>query len=95
MSEINPHDAAQTLSQERKTLHYLVWCWHAERITVLYGISTGLLAKRCSEMQIPKPLAGYWVNRPGNPGKYFASVFRLPHPTHSVKFNTLFLPINQ
>ena len=35
------------------------------------------------------------VNRPGNPGKYFASVFRLPHPTHSVKFNTLFLPINQ
>ncbi len=57
MSEINPHDAAQTLSQERETLHYLVWCWHAERITVLNGIGTELLAKRCSEMQIPKPLA--------------------------------------
>lgn len=27
---------------------------------MLYGISTELLAKRCSEMRIPRPLAGYW-----------------------------------
>lgn len=28
--------------------------------TVLYGISTELLAKRCSEMRISMPLADYW-----------------------------------
>lgn len=60
MSEINPHDAAQTLPQDRETLYHLVWSESAERITVLYGISTELLAKRCSEMRIPRPLAGYW-----------------------------------
>ncbi|CQH54762.1 hypothetical protein AAHR73_003791 [Yersinia enterocolitica] len=60
MSEINPHDAAQTLPQDRETLYHLVWSEPAERITVLYGISTELLAKRCSEMRIPRPLAGYW-----------------------------------
>lgn len=27
---------------------------------MLYGINTELLAKRCSEMRIPRPLAGYW-----------------------------------
>lgn len=58
MSEINPHDAAQTLPQDRETLYHLVWSEPAERITVLYGISTELLAKRCSEMRIPRPLAG-------------------------------------
>lgn len=60
MSEINPHDAAQTLPQDRETLYHLVWSEPAERITVLYGISTELLAKQCSEMRIPRPLAGYW-----------------------------------
>lgn len=60
MSEINPHDAAQTLPQDRETLYLLVWSEPAERITVLYDISTELLAKRCSEMRIPKPLACYW-----------------------------------
>ncbi|MEG7408001.1 hypothetical protein V6D98_24955, partial [Serratia marcescens] len=60
MSEINPHDAAQTLPQDRETLYHLVWSEPAERITVLYDISTELLAKRCSEMRIPRPLAGYW-----------------------------------
>lgn len=60
MSEINPHDAAPTLPQDRETLYHLVWSEPAERITVLYGISAELLAKRCSEMRIPRPLAGYW-----------------------------------
>ena len=26
MSEMNPHDAAQTLPQDRETLYHLVWC---------------------------------------------------------------------
>jgi hypothetical protein len=60
MSEINLHDSAQTLPQDRETLYHLVWSEPAERITVLYGISTELLAKRCSEMGIPRPLIGYW-----------------------------------
>ena len=55
MSENNPHDAAQTLPQDRETLYHLVWSEPAERITVLYDISTELLAKRCSEMRIPFP----------------------------------------
>ncbi|MFN3070394.1 hypothetical protein ACKWMY_20085 [Serratia sp. J2] len=60
MSEINLHDAARALPQDRETLYHLVWSEPAERITELYGISTELLAKRCSEMRIPRPLAGYW-----------------------------------
>lgn len=53
MSEMNPHDAAQTLPRDRETLYHLVWCEPAECIAVLYDISTELLAKRCSEMRIP------------------------------------------
>ena len=60
MSEINLQDTAQTLPQDRETLYHLIWSEPAERIAVLYGISTELLAKRCREMCIPKPLAGYW-----------------------------------
>lgn len=60
MSEINPHDAVQTLPQDRETLYHLVWREPAERIAARYGISTELLAKWCSEMRIPRPLAGYW-----------------------------------
>ncbi|ALX92486.1 hypothetical protein AV650_02440 [Serratia fonticola] len=60
MSEINLHDSAQTLLQDRETLYHLVWSEPAERIAVLYGISTELLAKRCREMGIPRPLTGYW-----------------------------------
>lgn len=60
MPEINSHDSAQALPQEREKLYHLVWREPAERITALYGISTELLAKRCSEMCIPRPFAGYW-----------------------------------
>ncbi|PEH70857.1 hypothetical protein [Edwardsiella tarda] len=57
MSDINPRDA---LPQDRETLYKLVWREPAERIAAQYGISTTLLAKRCTEMRIPRPLAGYW-----------------------------------
>ncbi|EAA7393374.1 hypothetical protein GKU25_07430 [Salmonella enterica] len=57
MSDINPRDA---LPQDRETLYKLVWREPAERIASQYGISTTLLAKRCTEMRIPRPLAGYW-----------------------------------
>ncbi|MFG1134701.1 hypothetical protein [Salmonella enterica] len=57
MSDINPRDA---LPQDRETLYHLVWREPAERIAAQYGISTTLLAKRCIEMRIPRPLAGYW-----------------------------------
>lgn len=60
MSEINLHNTVQTLPQDREALYHLVWREPAERITVLYGISTELLTKRCSELGIPRPLAGYW-----------------------------------
>lgn len=57
MSDINPRDA---LPQDRESLYNLVWHEPAERIAAQYGISTTLLAKRCTEMRIPRPLAGYW-----------------------------------
>lgn len=57
MSDINPRDA---LPQDRETLYKLVWREPAERIAAQYGISTTLLAKRCTEMRIHRPLAGYW-----------------------------------
>ncbi|EBF8126965.1 hypothetical protein GJ200_05205 [Salmonella enterica subsp. enterica] len=57
MSDINPLDA---LPQDREALYKLVWREPAERIAAQYGISTTLLAKRCTEMRIPRPLAGYW-----------------------------------
>ncbi|EJY5269491.1 hypothetical protein Q1E06_001099 [Salmonella enterica] len=57
MSDINPRDA---LPQDREALYKLVWRETAERIAAQYGISTTLLAKRCTEMRIPRPLAGYW-----------------------------------
>ncbi|EGG4120367.1 hypothetical protein SI35_20910 [Salmonella enterica] len=57
MSDINPRDA---LPQDREALYKLVWREPAERIATQYGISTTLLAKRCTEMRIPRPLAGYW-----------------------------------
>ncbi|EOX8394551.1 hypothetical protein [Salmonella enterica] len=60
MLEINPHEAVQTLPQDREKLYHLVWREPAERIAAQYGISTELLARRCSEMRIPRPLAGYW-----------------------------------
>ena len=67
MSEINPHDAAQTFVPGRETLHYLVWCWRAD-ITVLYGIGYRVTGKRCSEMQIPSRL-------PGEPPEITESIF--------------------
>ncbi|WP_174865551.1 hypothetical protein [Pectobacterium polaris] len=60
MSEINPQDAAPIFPQDREELYHLVWREPAERIAALYGISTDFLAKQCSEMRIPRPLAGYW-----------------------------------
>lgn len=57
MSDINPRDA---LPLDREALYKLVWREPAERIAAQYGISTTLLAKRCTEMRIPRPLAGYW-----------------------------------
>ncbi|AKE60106.1 hypothetical protein PU088_000603 [Citrobacter farmeri] len=50
----------QTLPEDRETLYDLVWREPAERIASLYGISSELLAKRCSALRIPRPLAGYW-----------------------------------
>lgn len=57
MSDINPRDA---LPLDREALYKLVWREPAERIAAQYGISTTLLAKRCTEMRIPRLLAGYW-----------------------------------
>lgn len=60
MSESLQSKTTQTLPDDREELYLLVWRESAERIASLYNISTEQLAKRCAELQIPRPLAGYW-----------------------------------
>lgn len=50
----------QTLPEDRELLYHLVWREPAERIAILYSITTEALARRCSEQQIPRPMTGYW-----------------------------------
>lgn len=50
----------QALLQDREALYHVVWREPAERIASLYNISIEELAKRCAELRIPRPLAGYW-----------------------------------
>lgn len=60
MSESLQSNTTQTLPDDREELYHLVWREPAERITSLYSISKEQLIKRCAELLIPRPLAGYW-----------------------------------
>ncbi|EAX0034778.1 hypothetical protein EHH62_21135 [Salmonella enterica subsp. arizonae serovar 40:z36:-] len=60
MSESLQSNTTQTLPDDREGLYHLVWREPAERITSLYSISKEQLTKRCVELRIPRPLAGYW-----------------------------------
>ncbi len=60
MSESLQFNTTQTLPDDREELYHLVWREPAERITSLYSISKEQLIKRCAELLIPRPLAGYW-----------------------------------
>ncbi|EBD8266782.1 hypothetical protein C8624_002703 [Salmonella enterica subsp. enterica serovar Norwich] len=60
MSESLHTNATQTLPDDREELYRLVWREPAERIASLYNISKEQLTKRCAELRIPRPLAGYW-----------------------------------
>lgn len=60
MSESLHTNTTQTLPDDREGLYHLVWCESAERIASLYNISKEQLTKRCVELRIPRPLAGYW-----------------------------------
>ncbi|ECA7919355.1 hypothetical protein EQG29_16815 [Salmonella enterica subsp. enterica serovar Chichester] len=60
MSESLQPNVTQTLPDDREELYHLVWREPAERITFLYNISKERLTKRCAELRIPRPLAGYW-----------------------------------
>lgn len=60
MSESLQTNATQTLPDDREELYHLVWREPAEKITSLYSISKEQLTKRCAELRIPRPLAGYW-----------------------------------
>ena len=60
MSESLQSNITQTLPDDREELYQLVWREPAERITSLYNISKEQLTKRCVELRIPRPLAGYW-----------------------------------
>ncbi|EBJ1007632.1 hypothetical protein DO233_20990 [Salmonella enterica] len=60
MSESLQSNITQTLPDDREELYQLVWREPAERITSLYSISKEQLEKRCAELRIPRPLAGYW-----------------------------------
>ncbi|WP_288878541.1 hypothetical protein [uncultured Citrobacter sp.] len=60
MSESLQSNTTQTLPDDREELYHLLWREPAERITSLYSISKEQLTKRCAELRIPRPLAGYW-----------------------------------
>ncbi|EAA1042648.1 hypothetical protein DK741_08170 [Salmonella enterica subsp. enterica] len=60
MSESLQSSITQVLPEDREALYHLVWREPAERIASLYNISIEELARRCSELQIPRPLTGYW-----------------------------------
>jgi len=60
MSESLQSNTTQTLPDDREELYHLVWREPAERITSLCSISKEQLTKRCAELRIPRPLAGYW-----------------------------------
>lgn len=60
MSESLRSSITQTLPEDREALYHLVWREPAERIASLHNISIEGLARRCAELQIPRPLAGYW-----------------------------------
>lgn len=60
MSECQQRSINQNLPEDREALYLLVWREPAERIASLYNISIEGLAKRCAELRIPRPLAGYW-----------------------------------
>lgn len=59
LESLQPY-VTQTLPDDREELYHLVWREPAERITSLYSISKEQLTKRCAELLIPRPLAGYW-----------------------------------
>ena len=60
MSESLQTNVTQALPDDREELYGLVWREPAERIASLYNISKEQLTKRCAELRIPRPLAGYW-----------------------------------
>lgn len=60
MSESLQSNTTQTLPDDREGLYHLVWREPEERIASFYNISTEQLVKRCAELRIPRPLAGYW-----------------------------------
>lgn len=60
MSESLQSSITQVLPEDREALYHLVWRESAERIVSLYNISEEQLTKRCAELRIPRPLAGYW-----------------------------------
>lgn len=60
MSENQQLNINQTLPEDREALYLLVWLEPAERIASLCNISIKGLAKRCAELQISRPLTGYW-----------------------------------
>lgn len=60
MSESLQPNVTQTLPDDREELYYLVWREPADRIASLYSVSKEQLTKRCAELRIPRPLAGYW-----------------------------------
>lgn len=60
MSESLQSNTTKTLPDDREGLYHLVWREPEERIASFYNISTEQLAKRCAELRIPRPLAGYW-----------------------------------
>ncbi|MBZ3672297.1 hypothetical protein JT305_05020 [Salmonella enterica subsp. enterica serovar Senftenberg] len=59
MSESLQPNVTQTLPDDRKSFTTLSGA-SQRRIASLYSISKEQLTKRCAELRIPRPLAGYW-----------------------------------
>lgn len=55
------------LPTEREALHKLIWSTPVELIMVQFHVIEQTIIERCIELQVPRPLKGYWLAR--NKGK--------------------------
>lgn len=58
--ETNPGPALPT---DREAMHKLVWSTPIELIMVQFHVIEQTIIERCIELQVPRPLKGYWLAR--------------------------------
>ncbi|HDL7358826.1 TPA: hypothetical protein PXN21_002157 [Yersinia enterocolitica] len=60
MSENNQQNKIVVLPKDRESLYQLVWTVPAEEIALRFGVTVEYLSRQCRELQVPRPMAGYW-----------------------------------